>query len=1002
MGKVGSVLVLGAGIAGVQCALDLADSGYRVYLVEKSPAIGGKMSQLDKTFPTNDCSMCILSPKLVECGRHPNIELLTYSELVDLQGEPGNFKAKVLKRARSVNESICTGCGTCQTKCPTKVPSEFDQGLGLRKAIYVPYAQAVPNIPVIDRDHCLHFQKGKCGVCEKVCPAKAIDYSQVDKELEIDVGAVIIALGYEVFDAGLKPEFGYGIYTNVLTSLEFERMLAASGPFQGEVLRPSDKAHPKRIAWIQCVGSRDKNFNTYCSSVCCMYATKEAIIAGEHLKGVESTIFMIDARAYGKDFDKYYERAKSEYGIRYVRAIPSVSEDPKTKNLILSYVDEKGKLHREEFDLLILSVGFLPPSENKLLSERLNLSLNEHGFCEISETDPLKTSRDGVFVCGAFSGPKDIPETVMEASGAVSKAQALLHEARGTLIEKIELPEEIDVRGIPPRIGVFVCRCGINIASVVDVEEVCKYAATLPFVKHAEVTMFACSQDAQERIKEAIKEHQLNRIVVASCTPRTHQPLFENTIREAGLNRYLFEMANIRDQCSWVHMKEPKEATEKAKDLVRTAVFKAACLEPLATTRFEVTKSALVVGGGLAGMVSALSLADQGFPVSIVEKSPELGGNLRQLYYTVEGTDVQSFLREIIDKVEEHPKIKIFKASKIKNIEGYVGNYETTISLEGGKEEKIKHGVVIVATGALEYKPKEYMYGQDERVLTQRELEEKIGKNEIDLDGEKTVVMIQCVGSRNEERPYCSRYCCIAAVKNALKIKEKNPLARVYVLYREMRTYGFTEDYYVLAREKGIVFVRFEDNRPPDVTLQDKRLIVEVFDATLERKIKLYPDFVVLSTAIVPNPENEELAKMLKVPLNKEGFFLEAHMKLRPVDFATDGVFMCGLAHYPKRINETIAQANAASARAATVLTKDFLESEGRIARVDESKCIFCGLCEANCPFGAVQLDHERQVASVNEALCKGCGACAASCRVGAIDVKGFSDKQLVSMLEVL
>ncbi|RLA92932.1 MAG: hypothetical protein DRG69_08045 [Deltaproteobacteria bacterium] len=657
----GAVLMLGGGIGGVQASLDLAEAGFRVYLVESSPSIGGRMAQLDKTFPTNDCSMCILSPKLVECGRHPNIDLFTYSELLALEGEPGAFRARVLKHARYVREDLCTGCGTCQEKCPRKAPSEFDQGLGTRKAIYVPYPQAIPNVPVIDREICTYFLKGKCRLCEKNCPTGAIDYEQQDEELELDVGAVILAVGYDVFDPTIKGEYGYRKYSNVVTSLEFERMLSASGPFQGEVLRPSDGSHPRRIAWIQCVGSRNSQIGrAYCSSVCCMYAIKEAIIAKEHDGLIEPTIFYIDVRAFGKGFDLYYERARSEHGVRFVRSMVSqVVEDPETKGLLVHYVDEAGRLRREEFDLVVLSVGLGPSRDALELARRLGVELDPYGFCSTSPSQPLSTSRPGVYVCGAFQGPKDIPEAVAQASGAAASAAAEVASARWQLVRREEYPPERDVSSEAPRIGVFVCHCGINIAGVVDVEAVRDYARTLPHVVHAEDNLFSCSQDAQERIKKVIREERLNRVVVASCSPRTHEPLFRQTLREAGLNPYLFEMANIRDQCSWVHMKEKERATEKAKDLVRMAVTAAALLQPLQRERLPVHKRALVIGGGLAGMTAALGFASAGFEVFLVEREAALGGNLRHLRYTLRGKDPQALLQELIEKVAAHPSIYV-------------------------------------------------------------------------------------------------------------------------------------------------------------------------------------------------------------------------------------------------------------------------------------------------------------------------------------------------------
>ncbi|MDH5386136.1 MAG: FAD-dependent oxidoreductase, partial [Candidatus Aminicenantes bacterium] len=720
---------------------------------------------------------------------------------------------------------VCQTCGACASICPTErikleetsknkpipILSEFDEGLIQRSAAYIPYPQAVPNKAIIDERYCAHILKDQCEVCKEFCEAEAIDYEQKEQKIELNVGAVILSPGFEIFDAKIKEELGYGHYPNVVTSLEFERILSASGPFAGHVLRPSDKTEPKRIGFIQCVGSRDVD-RDYCSSVCCMYATKEAIIAKEHVgEHLECDVFFIDMRAFSKGFDEYYQRAK-ELGVEYIRCRPaSVKEIPETQNLVIEYLAENDKKESREYDLVVLSVGLLPPKSVKELSEKFGIELNEFNFCSTSPFKPVESTREGVYVAGPFTEPKDIPETVMQASGASSKVLSLLKDVKGSLIIPKEYPPEIDVEGQEPRIGVFVCHCGTNIAGVVSIPDVVEYAKTLPDVVYAENNLYTCSNDTQERIKEKIKEHNLNRVIVASCTPRTHEPLFRNTIREAGLNPYLFEMANIRDQCSWVHMREPGKATVKSKDLVRMAVAKARLIEPLQKRAVPITKSALVIGGGLSGMVSAIELSNQGFDVHLVEKEKELGGNLKRIHYLLTQDDPQNELKNLIEQVKRSEKIHLHKEAKIENIEGSVGNFKTTISTNG-KSEEFEHGVVIVASGAQEYKPKEYLYGQHEGVMTQIELEQRLsangewsgaGKNGIP----KNIVMIQCVGSRDEERPYCSRVCCSESVKNALKIKELSPETNVYILYRDIRTYGFRESYYTKARQQNVVFM---------------------------------------------------------------------------------------------------------------------------------------------------------------------------------------------------
>jgi heterodisulfide reductase subunit A-like polyferredoxin len=1477
-GKVGAVLVVGGGIGGVQAALDLAESGYYVYLVEKSPSIGGVMAQLDKTFPTNDCSMCILSPKLVEVASHQNVALRTYTEIESISGEAGNFDVRLRRKAAYVDWEKCTGCGVCSEWCPVVMKSEFNAGLGSRRAIYTPFPQAVPKKFVIDkeeerlchaacRDACpLHMnvpgyikliaegqneeaykliratnplpaicgricyapcqevcnrgqideplavrdlkrfatdccdleklevptveQSGKrvaiigagpaglvaahdlalkghkaiifealpkpggmlqvgipeyrlpkevvrkeieyitklgveiktgvevgkdislgelrkesdaifigvgahqgvdlrvpgedlpgvlqgveflrnvslgktvrvgrkvavigggntaldcartakrlgaeevtilyrrtkaempasveeidaaeaegikleflvapsrlignkrlskvelirmklgapdasgrprpipiegsefqlpvntiiaalgqvaktdfvkelgvslskrgtieadvntgatnidgifaggdvvtgpayvvdamaagrraaraidaflnglplpveerqepqkltaeeverlkdrfgehrqrsvteipveqregfaevalaysaqeareeanrclagqvtgciqCLECVDRCEAKAIDHSMQDAFEEVKVGAVIFAGGYECYNPRELYELGYGRLPNVVTSIEFERILSASGPFQGVLQRLSDGLPPQKIAFIQCVGSRDAKHNRpYCSSVCCTYAIKEAMIAKEHSTvPLDITVFFMDLRTYGKDFDRYYERAKEESGVRFVRSkVYSIEAADSTGDLVVKFTTEDGAIKTEKFSMVVLSVGFQSSPELGELAKGVGIQLNPYGFCQTMPFSPVETSKPGIFVCGAFSAPKDIPETVMQASGAAGEISAFLAPARKTLTKERVYPPEKDVSGEEPRIGVFICHCGINIGGYVNVPDVTEFAKTLPNVVYAERNLFTCSQDTQERIKKVVEEYKLNRVIVASCTPRTHEPLFRETIRKAGLNPYLFEMANIRDQCSWVHMREPDKATEKAKDLVKMAVAKARLIEALKPLSLPVNRSALIVGGGVAGMTSALTLAEQGFEVHLIEKSNVLGGVARRIHYNLDGEDVQEFLGELIRKVQGHPKIRIYTDTWIVDVHGYVGNFTTEIMRYRGRViEKIDHGVAIIATGAEEYKPDEYLYGRDPRVLTQLELEDEIVRRNPDIVNCDNLVMIQCVGCRNDERPYCSRVCCNEAIKNALKLKEMKPEMNIYVLYRDIRTYGFYEEYYEEARRKGIVFLHYDLEDKPRVRQERKGsqllLRVQVKDKVLGEEIAIDADILALSVAMASAPDVRELAMLYKVPVNEDGFFLEAHVKLRPVDFATDGVFVCGLAHAPKSLDESIAQAKAAASRATTILVKDAIIGEGIVASVDEELCSGCGVCEVLCPYGAIAVNREKGVSAVNEALCKGCGTCCAACPSGAVQQRGFTRKEISAMLD--
>jgi len=993
--KVGAVMVVGGGISGMQSALDLADSGYKVYLVEKQPSIGGTMAQLDKTFPTNDCAMCIMAPKLVATGRHNNIDLITNAEIAIVDGQAGNFTVTVKQHAFRVDTKKCTGCGSCAQKCPVETTNEYDENMKMRKAIYVRYPQAVPLVYAIDGDKCIG-----CGICAEECKAKAVEYDQKEKVLEIKVGSIILSPGFDEFNPRLKTEYGYGVYKNVVSSIEFERLLSATGPYMGAVLRPSDGDIPEKIAFIQCVGSRDEHCgNEYCSSVCCMYSMKEAVIAKEHGGNIKPSIFFMDMRAFGKEFDEYYNRAQNEYGIRFVRSrVAAVAEDPKTKNLKLKFV-EKGEPKEEEFQMVVLAVGLRPPADAENLSRIMKFRLNDDGFAQTTTFTPVETSRPGIFVSGAFSAPKDIPMTVAEASGAAAKAGTEIASVRGTLVTKKEYPKEMSVEGQEPRIGVFVCHCGINIGGVVKVPEVMEYAKTLPNVVYAAENLYTCSQDTQEKIKEKIKEFKLNRVVVASCTPRTHEPLFQNTIREAGLNAYLFEMANIRDQCSWIHMHEPKAATKKSKDLVRMAVAKSRLLEPLENLEINVNPQALVIGGGVSGMTSALELAKQGFKVHLVEKEKVLGGNAPKLHFLPTGEDPVAFVKELDKEISANKNITVYTGTTVKAIDGYVGNFKTTLA----SGEQIDHGVVILAIGAQEYKPQgEYLYGKNKNVMTLLEFKEKLSKNE--AKGNE-YVFIQCVGSREDKHPNCSRVCCTGTMTAALEIKKKDPNAKVFVLYRDIRTYGFREKFYKEASSKGVTFIRFEDKEKPKVEEKNGKLEVTVKDEDTGKDIFLKTDYLVLASGTRPQHDAEALAPMLKVPVTKEGFFLEAHMKLRPLDFATEGVYLAGLAHGPKFIDESIAQALGAVSRATTVLSKKTLEAEGIVAEIDEKLCDGCGICVPICEYKALEVvkdkkDANKKLVEVNVGLCKGCGACVGACPSGALTQKGYKDSQIYAMID--
>ena len=1003
--SMGDVLVVGGGISGIQAALDLAETGFRVYLVDKSPAIGGKMSQLDKTFPSNDCSMCIESPKFIECSRHPNIDILTNTLIERVEGKAGNFRVYLYRKPRYVIEDRCTGCTSCVEYCPAEVPNPYNQNLSLTKAVHIHFSQAVPLITYIDPETCLYHKDEKCNICVGVCQHKAIDLHQKPEQLEIEVGAVVLSPGYEVFDPAKRGDFGYGQMQNVVTSLEYERILSATGPYEGEVKRPSDGKHPHKIAWIQCVGSRQviPGGNSYCSAVCCAYTQKQVILTKDHAADVDATVFHNDIRAFSKDFERYYQRAENLSDVRFIRSYVSIGrENPENKNVTIRYATDSEGVKEEEFELVVLSVGLEPPKDAVDLANMFEIELNSHGFCKTDPLNPIKTSREGVFVSGAFQGPVDIPESVISASGADALCGQLLAYQRGKLSREREYPEERDVTQEEPKVGVFVCHCGANIGRVVDVPSVVDYAKGLENVAHAQESLFACSTENAKDIADTIREKGLNRVVIAACTPRTHEPLFRDTVREGGINQYFFDMANIREHCSWVHSNEKEDATIKAKDIVRMSVARTAHLEPLQELDLPINKAALVIGGGVAGMTSALNMADQGFEVYLVEKESELGGMARRIHYTLEGVDVQAFLADISQKVYRHPSIHVSTDATVTEIAGYVGNFTTTVNIKG-REKQIHHGAALVATGAEEYRPNEYLYGENEQVMTLLELEQKTVAEPETITDMQNVVMIQCVGCRTAERNYCSRVCCSQAIKNALKLKELNPEMDVTIIFRDMRTYGFREDYYREAATKGVRFIRYEPEDKPVVEAEGEGMLkVSVFDPILGQRLELEADLVALAAAVVPAQSNKELSRLFKVPLNPDGFFQEAHVKLRPVDFAADGVFLCGTAHYPKHMTETISQAYGAAGRVINVLSKDSVTATGAICDVKEDACVACGACISCCTYDAISFADTPlgKKARVNPILCKGDGLCNTKCPTSAIFLKHFTDDEIFRQID--
>jgi heterodisulfide reductase subunit A len=1016
----GSVMVVGAGVGGMRAAVDLADSGYKVYLLDSAPSIGGIVAQLGFMFPTHDCVLCrgtsdhgygcsrpSISPFLLDHSQHANIEIMTNSTVVGAKGLPGEFTVKVHHSPRYVDTKLCINCDECSKVCPVDLTSEYQASLVTRKAAYKPSVRAAPNAYVIEKGpYC-----EPCRKCEPVCPTKAINLDEEDWFEEIEVGAIILAVGYKLYDPSPAEELGYGRYPNVVTGLQYERLASRSGPTEGIVERPSDGKIPERIAWLQCIGSRDRE-HPYCSSICCMYATKEAVLAKERLPGVHCEIFIMDERAFSKEYTAYFEQSKDLWAVEYTRCrVSEIKEDPNSHDLILHFQDEGGTLRRKMFDMVVLSVGSEPPPKAVALAEDMQIELNEYGFCKTDKFEPLDTSRPGVFVAGAFATPKEIAETVMDASGAAARCMALLSGKSGTEIVKPSYPPERDVCDEEVRIGVFACYCHPTIDEVVDVGGVLALTGELPGVVHTQALDYGCLPGGPEAIREAIREHNLNRVVIGACTPRTHLALFHHTMQQEGLNPQLLEFVSLRDNCAWVHADDPAGATRKAKEEMRVGAVRVRHFQPYHKESRSHQRSALVIGGGLAGMTSALSIADEGYDVFLVEKGNELGGNLRNLHRTAEGPNPQRLLHSLIKRTHSHERIALYYNTEVIGFEGHVGNFRSRLSYAGDGDPprcwEIEHGVAVVATGGYEYKGTSFLYGQDPRVVTQLELEKRLAEDVDAARRLRQVVMIQCVNPPEQEVPYCSRTCCTNTMKNASLIKQINPNCEVYVLYKDLITYGFREEYYTEARERGVIFLRYDEDDSPQVQVNYGELQMRIKDVILGQQLTFTPDLLALSMAIMPAETNSELARVLEVPLSSEGFFMEDNLKLRPMDFTREGIFLAGLAHYPKFIEETIAQALATAARAMTYLSKDHLEVGGTIAIVEQSKCVGCLTCVRVCPFHIPRIDAKAMgvgdivgAAFIEPSLCTGCGTCTSECPADAIQLRHYRDDQLVLMEE--
>jgi len=1025
--KPAAAMVVGGGIGGMRSALDLADAGLKVYLIEQTPCLGGRVAQLGYMFPQHDCVLCrgtpdhgygctrpSISPAYLQYNQHPNIEILTNTYVLEIQGQAGDFTASLKQEPRYVDVTRCINCGYCSEVCPIELPDPYQQGMTTRKAVHKTAARAAPDAYHIDRNpYC-----DDCGKCVEICPSQAIDLNEQPRLISVDVGAIILALGFQIYDPSELDEYGYRRFPNVLHAMDYERLASRSGPTEGLVVRPSDQRQPRSIAWLQCIGSRDQS-NTFCSSICCMYATKEAMLAKQRLAGeVDCTVFIMDERAFNKEYAAYFNKARNQHHIKYKRCrVSQIHEDPHTKDLILHFSEADGTIREKRFEMVVLAAGLQPPQSARHFSQMLDLDLNQHGFCETDKFTPLQTGHSGVFVAGAFSSPKEIVETIIDASGAAAEVMRLLNDRLNTysysralpFLTKNGLPAEKDISKEPVRVGIFACNCGGTISNLIDISQLAEQATNWPGVVISETTEFACFPEGLAKIQAEIQAQNLNRVVVAGCSNRTHDSLFQRTIRQAGLNPYLVELVNLKEQCARVHRGQSKLGNQKAIELTRMAVGRVSAAQSIHKKKHHVRPSALVIGGGVAGMTAALAIADSGYDAFIVERSERLGGNLQDMWYVAEGYNPRRLGRDLINRVQAHQHVTAFTHTEVVEQKGHIGFYHTDlVTNRSGRPPEhfvIEHGVTIVATGARE--SREHPWLDIPQVITQRELENQVIHQPEKIAALHDVIMIQCV--RSEGAPeYCSRVCCTNTMKNAIRLKLFNPQCRVTVLYKNIITYGFREKYYTEARKLGVVFVRYTDNEPPQIisTSNGDQVIVRVRDLALNRWLDLPADIVPLSMSITPAEGSADLAELLRVPLSSEGFFDEAQMKLRPMDFMREGIFLAGMAHYPKFIEESISHALAAAARALTILSqRDSFYLGGVVAVVDPNKCVGCLTCARTCPFGIPQIVQEEGrsgvgglggAAYIDDALCQGCGTCTGECPANAIQLVNYTDEQMM------
>ena len=1011
--RVGTVLVIGAGIAGIKAALELAETRYKVLLAEASPHIGGILAKLDHQFPTNHCGMCRMLPTVgreyasQHCMRktlfHDNIEILPFTEVKSIRGDAGAYRVEFIRRARHVNTDICNGFGECVDACPVEVPDEFNHGLTTRKAIYQPVPHNVPKMLVVDTQACNH-----CGECLKVCPMDAIDLDAEDERDQVDVDAVILASGISLYDPATHDDAKpYTVSEDVVTSLAFERILSGSGTFDGRIHRPSDGRPAKRIAWIQCVGSRNRRHGRdYCSSICCMFALKEAVLA--HEEGgpdMETTIFYIDMRTFGKDFFRYREKAEQEYGVRLVRCrVQEVLKEPDGSLRIRYFDPDTGAFRNGTYDMVVLSTGQAPFEDHQRIARILDVELSPAGFLPSEPFSKVKLLKPGIFLCGSLTGLTDISEAITSGIAAAGEASKLLTSIHAATVEERSVAErEVDRQR--PRVALFLCRCkDEKVPQGLDLGPLGSEIGTLHGIDEVHILDSLCRQEQREELEHLLRKTRCNRILFGACLPYMYKQKLKQMARDAGFNSSLIEVFNLLDLAR-MGLSAPDDVPwiERITEEILIHVEKLKLAQALHVDRIPIHPVALVVGGGVAGMRSSLSLSERGIDVHMVERSGRLGGRAgTDLHYTVDGLNTGGMIEGLVQEVQDRPNVSVHFNSEVVASEGALGCFRSIVkNLNSGETMRLEHGAVILATGGHEGSTTEYAYGRSERIQTQSEFEERLAAGEIDAADLNHVVMVQCVGSRESGgREYCSRICCAGALKNAFKIREINPSARVVILNRDMMTYGYFEPYYTRARGEGILFVNYDLGNKPAVQVVDGKPVFTFTDPVLRLPMEIAADQVILATGIEPSGSNRELARVFDVPVNEDGFFVEADSKWRPVEFNRLGIFLAGLAHSPQTVNETIMQAEAAAQKAYEYLSRGEMHTARVVSTVHDALCSRCQRCVEVCPYEARSFDPDQNRILVDPAACQACGMCAVSCPNNAAEVLGWNEKQTLAVIE--